>query len=309
MLTEPKPPVSEPYATGIWHYARGLAFLARGDIARAEGELEALTAVMGHRAFRTTLKDLPLLTNLQIASRIVRGELAGGAGRHDEAIALLKEAVSIEDGIPYNEPPVWHQSPRQVLGAVLLKAGRASEAETVYREDLARFRENGWSLFGLRQSLDAQGRTEEARHVHARFEKAWARADITLTSSRVTGAQSPGSASITNTRRHHGGTIVRSIALSTGVTLQYAEHGDPSGVPVVFLHGVTDSWRSFERVLDQLPSTIRAIALTQRGHGDSSRPDTGYRYTDMSGDLRAFMDALELPSAVVVGHSMGASVA
>jgi tetratricopeptide (TPR) repeat protein len=185
MLTEPKPPAAESYATGIWHYARALAFIARNQVDRAETELTALTRVMRHKAFQTTLKDLPLLTNLKIAGRIVRGELAARAGRKAEAIEVLTEAVSIEDGIPYNEPPVWHQPPRQVLGAVLLEAGRTQEAEAVYREDLKRFRENGWSLFGLWRSLEAQGRADEARLVRARFEKAWARADVTLTSSRI----------------------------------------------------------------------------------------------------------------------------
>ena len=74
MLTEPRPPATEPYATGIWHYGRALAFVARKQESRAQAELDALTAVMGHRAFKTTLKDLPLLTNLQLASRIVKGE-------------------------------------------------------------------------------------------------------------------------------------------------------------------------------------------------------------------------------------------
>ena len=115
ILTEPQPPAREPYATGIWHYARGLAFIARGQTSRAETELTALARVMEHQAFRTTLKDLPLLTNLQIASRIVKGELAARTGRFDEAIAAVTEAVAIEDGLPYNEPPVWHQPPRHVL--------------------------------------------------------------------------------------------------------------------------------------------------------------------------------------------------
>src|SRR5690242_1757937 len=76
MLTEPKPPAHEPYATGIWHYGRALAFTARHDPARAEAEHAALELVMQHQAFKTTLKDLPLLNNLQIASRIVRAEAA-----------------------------------------------------------------------------------------------------------------------------------------------------------------------------------------------------------------------------------------
>jgi tetratricopeptide (TPR) repeat protein len=188
MLTEPRPPVTEPYATGIWHYARGLAFIARDQQARAATELEALTEVMNHEAFQTTLKDLPLLANLQIASRIVHGELEGRRGRHDEAVRLLQEAVAMEDALPYSEPPIWHQPVRQVLGAVLMEAGRPAAAEAVYREDLQRVRENGWSLFGLWQSLAAQGKNSEAEPARARFEKSWTRATITLTSSRVMGA-------------------------------------------------------------------------------------------------------------------------
>jgi len=185
MLTEPSPPVTEPYATGIWHYARALAFVARRDLARAEAEQKALAAVLEHDAFKTTLKDLPLLTNLQIARRIVDAELSAQAGRPDEAVRVLKEAVVIEDSIPYSEPPVWHQPVRQVLGGVLVDAARGAEAEAVYREDLRRFRDNGWSLFGLTRSLELQGRVDEAATARAAFERAWTRADTTLTSSRV----------------------------------------------------------------------------------------------------------------------------
>ena len=103
--------------------------------------------------------------------------------------------------------------------------------------------------------------------------------------------------------------MVKAIALSTGVTLEYAEHGLASGMPVICLHGVTDSWRSFEPLFVHLPQTIRALGLTQRGHGRSSKPPQGYTYTDFSEDLRAFMDALHLPAAVIVGHSMGSMVA
>jgi pimeloyl-ACP methyl ester carboxylesterase/tetratricopeptide (TPR) repeat protein len=307
MLTEPRPPASEPYATGIWHYARGLAFIARRQTARAEGELVALTALLDHEAFRTTLKDSPLLINLQIASRLVRGELAARAHRFDEAIQIVSEAVALEDGIPYNEPPVWHQPTRQVLGALLLEAGRAKEAEAAYRQDLKRFRDNGWSLFGLWQSLQADDRSEEAQDVRARFAKAWARADVTLTSSRILDEAQGGDG--TSADRVKEGVVVKSIALPTGVTLQYVEQGNASGVPIVFLHGVTDSWRSFDPLLEHLPPDVHALAVTARGHGHSSKPPEGYRYGDMSEDLRAFMDALELPTAVIVGHSMGSMVA
>lgn len=99
--------------------------------------------------------------------------------------------------------------------------------------------------------------------------------------------------------------IVRSVRLSSRITLPYVEQGDPRGVPVLFLHGVTDSWRSFEPVLPYLPKSMRAFALTQRGHGDADRPVSGYRTRDFAADIAAFLDALELDSAVLVGHSMG----
>lgn len=185
MLTSPAPPASEPYATGIWQYGRGLALVARGQFERADAEIRALESTLSREAFRTTLKDSPLLTNLQIASRIVKGELAARRGSVDAAVGLLQEAVALEDGIPYNEPPVWHHPVRQILGGVLLDAGRAREAEAVYRDDLVRVRENGWSLFGLMRSLEAQQRAAEAAAVKERFARAWARADITLISSRM----------------------------------------------------------------------------------------------------------------------------
>ena len=294
ILTEPAPPASEPYATGIWRYARAMAFIAGDRLDRAELELAELSKTMTHEAFKTTFKDLPLLINLTIASRMTGGELAAARGRFDEAVALAREAVTTEDALPYSEPPIWHHPPRQVLGAILLEAGRAADAERVYREDLARFRENGWSLFGLMQSLSVQGRTADAAAVRARFEKAWKRADIALASSRVLRA----------------GAIadVQTMALPGGVTVEYVDRGARTGTPIVFLHGVTDSWRSFEGVLAQLPASVRALAISQRGHGRSSQPKD-YRLKDFAADVRALLDALEIPSAVIVGHSMGAMVA
>jgi pimeloyl-ACP methyl ester carboxylesterase len=97
--------------------------------------------------------------------------------------------------------------------------------------------------------------------------------------------------------------------LSTSVTLEYVEQGEPAGAPVLMLHGGTDSWHSFELVLPHLSPSIRAFALSMRGHGDSSRPASGYRYDDFAGDVAAFMDTLGLESSVIVGHSMGRAVA
>jgi pimeloyl-ACP methyl ester carboxylesterase len=99
------------------------------------------------------------------------------------------------------------------------------------------------------------------------------------------------------------------ISISPGLRLAYVEQGPSSGLPIVFLHGVTDSWRSFEPVLRLLPTDVRAIAISLRGHGDSGKPADGYAFRDMAGDLRAFMDRRGIASAIVVGHSMGSMVA
>jgi non-heme chloroperoxidase len=102
---------------------------------------------------------------------------------------------------------------------------------------------------------------------------------------------------------------VRRIRLPTGVTLPYVEQGAPDGLPVVMLHGVTDSWHSFEPVLPWLPPALRVFALTQRGHGDADRPQPGYRLRDFAADVSAFVQALGLGPVLLVGHSMGTSVA
>jgi non-heme chloroperoxidase len=103
--------------------------------------------------------------------------------------------------------------------------------------------------------------------------------------------------------------LVKSVQLRNGVFLEYVEQGDPSGLPIIFLHGVTDSWRSFEGLLSHLPSWMRAFALSQRGHGESTRPEAGYRFVDFSEDLQQFLDAFDIPAALMVGDSMGSYVA
>ncbi len=93
------------------------------------------------------------------------------------------------------------------------------------------------------------------------------------------------------------------------ISLPYVEQGDASGVPVLMLHGATDSWRSYEPVLPHLPDDIRAVAVTMRGHGDAPKPESGYRVEDLAGDVVALMEELDLGPAVLVGHSMGTMVA
>lgn len=102
---------------------------------------------------------------------------------------------------------------------------------------------------------------------------------------------------------------VRDVELSTKVRLQYVEQGSSSGYPLILLHGYADSWRSFEPMLHRLPRSVRVFALTQRGHGDASRPTVGYAPHDFAMDLAAFMDALDLQTAVIAGGSSGGIVA
>ena len=102
---------------------------------------------------------------------------------------------------------------------------------------------------------------------------------------------------------------VRQIALPTGVTLQYVEQGDVTGTPLILLHAIADSWRAFELVLPHLPDSIRTFAITQRGHGDASRPSDGYRPNDFAGDLAGFMDGVGIDAAVVAGGSSGGFIA
>jgi non-heme chloroperoxidase len=100
-----------------------------------------------------------------------------------------------------------------------------------------------------------------------------------------------------------GSRLIKSAALANGLKLPYVEQGDPTGVPVVFLHAFADSWRSFQRVLPCLPVWIRAIALSQRGHGDADRPASGYGVEEFTGDVGAFMDTIGLEAAVIVASS------
>jgi len=106
-----------------------------------------------------------------------------------------------------------------------------------------------------------------------------------------------------------GGPVVRTITLPTGVTLEYSEQGDPDGVPVILLHGYTDSRHSWNLVLPRLPPRYRVFAISQRGHGESSKPVDAYRVADFAGDVTAFLDAKGIDRAIIVGHSMGSMVA
>jgi len=185
ILQEPQPLPDLQYVTALWHYARGLALSATGRLDEAERErvsLETIAAAIPPEQIaieRNTAANL-----LRIASLVVAGELAAKREHTDEAVKSLQKAVHLQDQLLYTEPPSWYYPVRHSLGAVLLAANRPAEAEAVYREDLRRNPENGWSLYGLTQSLRTQNKDEEATVTEQRFHTAWVRADVTLSGSR-----------------------------------------------------------------------------------------------------------------------------
>ena len=169
--------------TAAWLYSRGVALAARGRLEDARAtlaelrQLEAAVPADAQAGFNS-LHDV-----LAVAEPIVAARIAATEQRNDEAIALLQKAVAAQDSLAYNEPADWFFPARHLLGAQLLIAGRAAEAERVYREDLIRNPANGWSLFGLAAALRAQGKGSAAARTLREFDRAWQHADVRLSAS------------------------------------------------------------------------------------------------------------------------------
>ena len=178
----PKPADDLPYMQAIWHYAQGMAAARQGRLDDAKAHHEALLKAAADPVIEKMMAwdRYSLIGGVRIGERFVAAELARAAGDFDGAIGALKEAIEVEDGLLYDEPPAWHWPTRQALGAMLLAAGKPAEAEAAYREELRRNPENGWSLNGLSQALKAQGKKKEAQEVADRFARAWANADLDL---------------------------------------------------------------------------------------------------------------------------------
>jgi len=178
----PKPADDLPYMVAMWHYAQGMAAVRQGRMDDARSHHEALRRAAADPAIEKmmTWNRYSLIGGVRIGERFVAAEIAGAGRDFNTAIAALREALAIEDTLPYDEPPAWHWPVRQALGAMLLAAGRPADAEKAYREELRRNPENGWSLHGLEKSLRAQKRGADAEEIAARFAKAWANADIDL---------------------------------------------------------------------------------------------------------------------------------
>ena len=182
LLKLPAPPPSLAMTTAFWHFARGVGFAAKNQIAMANAERNILAT-----AQRETPADLEFSfysnkakTFLDLAAAILDARIAAAQGEHEQAIKHWEKAVEIEDGLYYGEPPEWFYPVRESLGAALLLNGEAGRAEAVFRTDLEQHPRNPRSLFGLLKSLEAQNKTADVQEVRKEFEWAWKSADVPL---------------------------------------------------------------------------------------------------------------------------------
>ncbi len=183
ILAEPAPPAELEFSNGIWHYVRGTAFARQGDPDAARAEHAALGPLRDTTDVRfLDGVDYPASMLLAIADALVLGEIAMAEKNFAEAIEHFEKAVAVQDELPYTEPPFWYYPTRHSLGKALLAAGNAADAEAVYRRDLDVYPHNGWAMFGLMQSLEAQDK--DATEIKRMFEHTWSKADVTLTASR-----------------------------------------------------------------------------------------------------------------------------
>ncbi|RUL81434.1 hypothetical protein [Tautonia sociabilis] len=182
ILAAPEPDPAFPLARALRRYARAVSFAAQGRVDEAKAEQarfrEARSLVSDDATFgNNQASDL-----LNVAEHLMTGEILYREGREEDAFAELREAVRLQDLLRYSEPPDWIQPVRHALAAALIQSGRLAEAEQVCRDDLEQLPENGWALFGLMQSLELQGKDEEAARVRARWESIWEDADVVLSS-------------------------------------------------------------------------------------------------------------------------------
>jgi tetratricopeptide (TPR) repeat protein len=202
VLREPSPPADLVYSRALWHYARGLAFVAKGQLGQAEGERRQLEDIASAMPAERIIGLNSAAVLLRIASQVLSGQMAAKNGQPNQAIAHLQEAVQLQDTLRYSEPPDWYYPVRESLGRVLLRAGRAGEAERMFREELSRTPESPWSLDGLARSLRAQKKEQAAAAVEERFRRAWMVADVEFEPARFEAFMAVGPSAETNQNHH-----------------------------------------------------------------------------------------------------------
>lgn len=184
ILAEPDDmPDYMPFTKAFRFAARAVAYAAKGNTIAARQEQEKYRIAAAKVPAETLIGNNTGAAVLAVATPMVEGEILVREGKLEAGFSALRKAVEAEDALRYDEPPGWILPVRHALGANLMAHGRHAEAEAVYREDLRRLPENGWSLFGLADALIMQGKHVEAAPILARFEKVWSEADVTIKSS------------------------------------------------------------------------------------------------------------------------------
>lgn len=186
ILEIPEPADSLLYVKSVWHYARGMAYARTGKPDQAENELQQMKKIVAEPVMKEfTIAGFNTFEHvLNVGVNVLEGEIQVVRGNMDKAVSFLSTAVKMEDELLYQEPHDWYHPSRQTLGAILLQANKPVEAAAVFNRDLKTYPANGWSLFGLQQCLDKQGKKSEAAKIKKEFDKAFAKADIKLTSAR-----------------------------------------------------------------------------------------------------------------------------
>jgi tetratricopeptide (TPR) repeat protein len=180
ILKSPQPDKRLAVTTAIWHFARGMAYGATAKLDKAETEQNAFLSISKGVPKEAMYGANNASSVLQIAENILSAKLAMAKNQKRPAIEFLKKAVELEDSLNYTEPPDWYIFSRESLGGALLMNGDYKEAERVFRADLERNPRNGRSLFGLIESLNAQGKKLDAQLVKREFDMAWKNADTQL---------------------------------------------------------------------------------------------------------------------------------
>ena len=183
ILAVPQFPEYVPISRSMQHYARAVSYVAKGDVASALKEQTLFLAQREKVAKEATFGNNLGHDLLNVAQALMKGEILYRSGRIEEGLASLRESVTLEDKLRYDEPPDWIQPTRHALGAALLQSGRFADAENVFRDDLAKLPNNGWSLYGLSRALRLQKKEAEAAKVEKGFEAAWSKADLKINSS------------------------------------------------------------------------------------------------------------------------------
>lgn len=176
-----------PYLKAVKHYAQGMAYMANNDLKSAREQLSELEKLADDKSLEEiTIWDINSVSTLmQIAEKVLKGEILANEGKYDESIALLKEAVEIEDSLNYDEPPDWFFSVRHHLGAVQIEAGKYKDAIVTYEEDLKKLPKNGWAQHGMRLAYENLNDDANVQKMDQQIKQSWKGADIEINSSRI----------------------------------------------------------------------------------------------------------------------------